>query len=223
VVIEAVVRVGGSLMEGDQLAHLCQELGRLGAQHGLLVVPGGGRFANIVRAEDQRYGLGATAAHWMAVLGMDQYGLLLSDLIPGSCPVRTLEAAGEALLVGLVPVLLPFSLLYAADPLPHTWDVTSDSIAAWIARQAGIGRLVLLKDVDGLFAVEPRVAEKGEPMASMTEEELTCCQGVDRQLVNVLTGSDLGLWVLNGNEPGRLRELLEQGWTRGTYCHATAT
>jgi hypothetical protein len=57
----------------------------------------------------------------------------------------------------------------------------------------------------------------------MTEEELTCCQGVDRQLVNVLTGSDLGLWVLNGNEPGRLRELLEQGRTRGTYCHATAT
>jgi aspartokinase-like uncharacterized kinase len=221
-VIETLVRVGGSLMEGDRLAPLCRELGRLGTRHCLLVVPGGGRFADAVRVEDRRYSLGATTAHWMAVLGMDQYGLLLSDLIPRSCAVRSLEAAGEALAMGLVPVLLPFSLLHAADPLPHTWEVTSDSIAAWIASQAGIRRLVLLKDVDGLFGCDPRVERGDEPIPSMTREELARCQGVDRQLVTILSGSDLALWVINGNEPGRLTELLEQGRTRGTHCHATA-
>jgi aspartokinase-like uncharacterized kinase len=221
-VIEALVRIGGSLMEGDQLARLCRELGRLGTRHRLLVVPGGGRFVDTVRAEDRRYKLGATTAHWMAVLGMDQYGLLLSDLIPGSCAVRGLEAARQAITRGLVPVMLPFSLLYAADPLPHTWEVTSDSIAAWIAAQAGICQLVLLKDVDGLFACDPRAASVGEPIASMMGEELARCQGVDRQLVTVLSGTDLCLWVVNGNEPGRLTELFEQGWTRGTCCHATA-
>jgi aspartokinase-like uncharacterized kinase len=220
--IETLIRVGGSLMEGDQLAHLCQEVGHLGARHRLLVVPGGGRFADSVRAEDRRYRLGPTTVHWMAVLGMDQYGLLLTDLIPGSCAVRSLEAAGQAVAMGLVPVLLPFSLLYAADPLPHTWDVTSDSIAAWIAGQAGIWRLILLKDVDGLFGCDPRVTKGCEPIASMTREQLARCQGVDRQLVTVLSGSDLSLWVVNGNEPGRLTELFEQGWTKGTCCHATA-
>jgi acetylglutamate kinase len=37
----------------------------------------------------------------------------------------------------------------AADPLPHSWDITSDSIAAFIAGALGAGELILLKPVDG--------------------------------------------------------------------------
>ena len=35
------------------------------------------------------------------------------------------------------------------DPLPSSWDVTSDSIAAWIAAELGI-ELLVLKSVDGI-------------------------------------------------------------------------
>jgi aspartokinase-like uncharacterized kinase len=58
-----------------------------------------------------------------------------------------------------VPVLAPSRWLRAADPLPHSWDVTSDSLAAWIAGAVGARRLLLIKPagasgdmVDAYFA-----------------------------------------------------------------------
>jgi aspartokinase-like uncharacterized kinase len=46
---------------------------------------------------------------------------------------------------GSIPVLAPYSWLRRADPLPHSWDVTSDSIAAWVAGQVRARRLLLVK------------------------------------------------------------------------------
>ena len=218
-VIEALVRIGGSLLDGEHLAALCQELGRLAARHSLLVVPGGGPFADVVRFQDRRFSLGKTATHWMAILAIDQYGYLLSELIPTACPVRDLDGARQALAAGHVPVLLPFEWLYKADPLPHSWQVTSDSIAAWLAHEAQIPRLVLLKDVDGLYDSDPSVDPQGELLATITLDELARCEGVDANLPSLLAGSDLELWVLNGNEPGRLAELLAGGQPRGTRYH----
>ena len=42
-------------------------------------------------------------------------------------------------------MLAPYRWLRAADPLPHSWEVTSDSIAAWLAGQLHARRVVLLK------------------------------------------------------------------------------
>ena len=47
--IEVVLKVGGSLSRGDSLPTLCRRLAKLGRWHRLLVVPGGGPFADTVR------------------------------------------------------------------------------------------------------------------------------------------------------------------------------
>jgi aspartokinase-like uncharacterized kinase len=122
-----VVKVGGGIGD-DALPAVCAALGELGRRHRLLVVPGGARFADAVRDADRRFGLHAHTSHRMAILAMEQYGWLLSDLIPG------------------VPVLLPAGL--PLDELPASWDVTSDSIAAWVAHRVGAERLVLVKAAD---------------------------------------------------------------------------
>jgi len=44
-----------------------------------------------------------------------------------------------------IPVLAPSRWLLTADPLPHSWDVTSDSIAAWVAAELDASRLLLIK------------------------------------------------------------------------------
>ena len=44
-----------------------------------------------------------------------------------------------------MPVLAPYRWLRDGDALPHTWEVTSDSIAAWVAGELGARRLVLVK------------------------------------------------------------------------------
>ena len=109
-----VVKVGGGLAReaGDgALRTLCRAIGDAGARHPLLVVPGGAAFADAVREHDGRFALRAATAHRMAILAMDQFGWLLSDLIPGAVPCTDLPAARAAAARGATPILLPAALL----------------------------------------------------------------------------------------------------------------
>jgi aspartokinase-like uncharacterized kinase len=110
-----------------------------------LVVPGGGPFADAVREADRRLLLSQDASHWMAVLAMDQYAQLVASRLPNSRLVFGLRDIAEAIEAGHVPVLAPSEWMREEDPLPHSWDVTSDSISAWVAGRLGAERLVLVK------------------------------------------------------------------------------
>ena len=92
-------------------------------------------------------------------------------------------------------MLLPAGL--PLDDLPASWQVTSDSIAAWVADRVGAERLVLLKAVDGLYP-----------------------EGVDEYLRDVLARASFETWVINGRDPARITELLDTGTTTGTRIPA---
>jgi aspartokinase-like uncharacterized kinase len=207
-----VVKLGGGLGRGagdDALRAMCATLGDLAARHPLLVVPGGAWFADAVRDADRRFGLPAGTSHHMAVLGMEQFGWLLSELIPGAA--RSSDPARAV--AGRATVLLPAAL--PLESLPRSWRVTSDSIAAWVAVQTGAGRLVLVKEVDGLFAEWPA---QGDPIARLTVAELAALRpgGVDEHLPSVLEDAPFETWVIGGRDPRRLTELLDRGTTIGT-------
>ena len=158
-----VVKVGGGLSAtAGALEAVGSALAESGRRHRLLVVPGGGPFAEAVRAFDRREGLSADAAHWMAILGMDQYAFVLVERIPGAVLVEEPGAIGTALGQAGVAVLAPSRWLRAADVLPHDWAATSDSAAAFVAGALDAERLVLIKpesggsagdEVDAHFAV----------------------------------------------------------------------
>jgi 5-(aminomethyl)-3-furanmethanol phosphate kinase len=203
-----VVKVGGGLGD-DALRPLCATLGELGERHPLLVVPGGGGFADAVREADRRFGLRAAASHRMAILGMEQFGWLLSELIPGAERRGDLARVGAGRATVLLPAALPL------DALPASWEVTSDSIAAWVAGETGAGRLVLVKGVDGLFVDWP---PRGQPLGRLSVAELAALRtgGVDAYLPTVLEGAQFETWVVAGRDPDRVVELLERGTTVGT-------
>ena len=215
--IESVIKIGGSLGRGEKLKNLCCHLAELGRKHRMLIVPGGGAFADTVRHYDSRYRLGKSASHWMAILAMDQFGYLLSELIPGSEHARSLVAACKIADAGRIPVLIPFNLLRHADPLPHSWRVTSDSIAAWVAELARAHMLVLLKDVDGLYTSHPRETGHVVLLEEIFVEHLAVCEGVDPCLASSLSTNAFEFWIINGEKPERLVELLEKGHTKGTH------
>jgi len=83
--IDAVVKVGGSLLaDATQLDAVLDVLAAASRERRLLVVPGGGPFADAVREVDRQVRLPDAAAHWMAVLAMDQYGHVLVARLRGS-------------------------------------------------------------------------------------------------------------------------------------------
>jgi len=214
--IESVFKIGGKLIRGNRLRKLCLHLEKIGCRHRILLVPGGGPFADTVRVQDRSYGLSDGAAHWMAILAMDQYGHLLADLIPRSKLVRTIVEAKKVSGSGRVPVLLPFEMMYRKDPLPQSWSVTSDSISAWVAKIAQAPMLVLLKDVDGLYSVNSAKEGGNKILENIRLDQLSSNKGVDPYFAKIMRVIPLKLWVINGQEPERAGELMSKGWTRGT-------
>jgi (4-(4-[2-(gamma-L-glutamylamino)ethyl]phenoxymethyl)furan-2-yl)methanamine synthase len=145
-VVDTVLKLGGSVLAHPQhfesTLKTIEEIARGG---GVLVVPGGGLFADAVREADRRFRPGDSAAHWMAVLAMDQHAHLIAARLPRGIVVTAAREAVAAIEAGFIPVLAPYQWLRDADPLPHSWEVTSDSIAAWVAGVLGATRLVLVK------------------------------------------------------------------------------
>ena len=128
-----VIKMGGSLADtaGEVLSVLAD------ASVNALIVPGGGAFADSVRAEH----LDDDAAHWKAIASMNRYGVFLSSFGFPLTETLALPASGSS-------ILLPEKILRKEDPLPHSWDVTSDSIALWVADAMHLP-LVLIKSRAG--------------------------------------------------------------------------
>ena len=193
-----VTGLGGSLgARPASLRRLMEALAAIARRHWLVVVPGGGRFADEVRRADRRFRLADSAAHWMAILAMDQYAHLLAGLAPGSALVR---GRGE-IVPGRLNVLAPSEWLLRADPLPHSWDVTSDSIAAWIARSLRVRRLMLVKHADGFIAPDLSPQARRDALAALGDV-------VDPFFARALA-PDIGCWITEGQRPHRIARLIE--------------
>jgi aspartokinase-like uncharacterized kinase len=145
-----VVKVGGGLAAiPGALGAACAAVTDLARRHRVVVVPGGGPFADAVREFDRREGLGDDAAHWMAILATDQYAHLLAQRIERAVLVEERGGIGPAVGAGRPAVLAPYRWMRSADVLPHSWDATSDSVAAFIAGALDAEHLVLVKPRDG--------------------------------------------------------------------------
>jgi probable H4MPT-linked C1 transfer pathway protein len=145
-VARLVVKIGGGLLAHAEVLDtvIAQVVGAARSTR-VVIVPGGGPFADTVRAADKGNWLGDDTAHWMAVLATDQYAHLLAARSPALTLAESMRDVESALASGKVPVIAPYRWLREADPLPHSWDVTSDSIAAWFTSTLGATRLVLVK------------------------------------------------------------------------------
>jgi aspartokinase-like uncharacterized kinase len=199
-----VVKVGGSFAaRPTQLRRLMETLAGAARRRWLVVVPGGGSFADEVRRVDRCFRLSDSAAHWMAVLAMDQYAYLLQRLAPGAALVRRRSELRR----GRLNVLAPAAWLLRADPLPHSWDVTSDSIAAWIARALRAQRLMLVKHTDCFLAPDLAARERRAAIAALGDV-------VDPYFSRALHPA-IGCWIVRGQRPRGIARLLDSAYWLG--------
>ncbi|HEY8625400.1 MAG TPA: hypothetical protein VIL82_05280 [Solirubrobacteraceae bacterium] len=161
-----VVKIGGGLLRAQGLNGLrraCAEASELAADRPVLVVPGGGPFADAVRAVDAQVGLSDAVAHALALRAMDQLGVLLAQLLPDA-----------ERLTSLVPpralAVLEAEAAFTGRPdVPESWTVTSDSLAVLAAAAIGAEEAVLLKPVAGVLARWP---SDDPPLPALTAAEL---------------------------------------------------
>lgn len=196
-----VLKIGGSLFGSAR--PLLTKVAAEGLD--VLIVPGGGAFADRVRDAYRTESLSDDAAHWMAVLAMDQYAYYLSD---GTGIPLTEEIKGSG-----TRIALAYEILRKDDALPHSWDVTSDTIAAWMAAKAG-ARLIKATDVDGIF-LDGRLLEAVSASALQSMGE-TC---VDKALPGFLIENGMDTLVVNGLCAPRVLAAIRGEKTTGTLIY----
>jgi dihydroneopterin aldolase len=117
----------------------------------------------------------------MALLGMEQFGRALASHNARLSPVDSIATVRRSLQDNQIPVWLPARMALAAADIPASWDVTSDSLAAWLAGRLGARRLVLMKQVDS----------NGDPAESLAARGV-----VDRAFPKFLAASGVPALVL---------------------------
>jgi aspartokinase-like uncharacterized kinase len=203
--LETVLKIGGSLSKKPtKLKKLCIKLSELAKDHRLTIVPGGAEFADTVRHAYKLFSISESVAHKMAILAMEQYGLLLSDITPNSRVANTIKDCVKLIKRSFLPILLPHWLLYKKNPFKPSWDVTSDSIAVYVAYLLKAKNLILIKDVDGVYDKNGKVLAIASLKWLMKNK--TC---LDKYFPFIMKKTKLKCYVVNGLYPKRVEMLLD--------------
>jgi aspartokinase-like uncharacterized kinase len=213
-----VVKLGGSHAFSEHLADWVAAIA--GCAGDVVVVPGGGPFADAVREAQPRIGFDDDAAHHMALLAMEQYGCALASLNGTLVLADSLTAIQQALAATQVPVWMPARMALAAD-IPSSWDITSDSLAAWLAGQLDARQLLLVKHVSlGAATVSSPDATASSPKATVSSPELIARGIVDKAFAAFLKSAKVPAAVLGPADHTLLAEIIKRGSAAGTRIDA---
>jgi aspartokinase-like uncharacterized kinase len=187
-----VVKVGGSLLGSPELERWLELFAKF-SDGNIIIVPGGGVFANAVRDAQKVSKISNKCAHKLAVLAMDQFGLLLANMNEDLAIARTEMEIDERTWQHRCIVWLPSQMVLADDSIPQSWDVTSDSIAAWLAKKIDAQQLVLLKS--------DKPEEQKLDLRMMSENGL-----VDKAFSDFTLDKTFGSWVLKKSDYNHFSE-----------------
>ncbi|MFX1389716.1 MAG: hypothetical protein ACFE9Z_06625 [Promethearchaeota archaeon] len=149
----AIFKIGGKILENiENLNSTISQFKQLNIEkllNKIILIPGGGSFANFIRKVYSELKFTEEIAHWMGIISMNYNGLELKNKFPELDIIENfnkLKKSDKSIIV-----FLPYEFLKEQDKLPHSWDVTSDSIAILLAKELGLKECFLIKDVDGIL------------------------------------------------------------------------
>ena len=157
-----VIKLGGSLAHSKTLINCFNKIQQRYQGRSVIIVPGGGAFADQVRLAQQQWQFDDITAHHMAILAMQQMALMFNGLVP-HWPIATrLPELQLAKNLNKILIWSPNSAELDQAGIPATWDITSDSLAAWLAKQLSATELILVKSavIDPKASLEQLAAQQ---------------------------------------------------------------
>ena len=165
-----IVKIGGSLYSSPQLKEWIDQLALVDG-HTIVIVPGGGPFADQVRDAASQWDLSEQCSHHMAVLAMQQFALMLVGLNENLHLVDTCKDIHSENNKGRVMVWSPYKEVSNSCDYPKNWQVTSDSLAIWLASKLSATHMCLIKSA---------------PIDGFTHEELLASDVVDNYFATAM-------------------------------------
>ncbi|MHA2393359.1 MAG: amino acid kinase family protein [Promethearchaeota archaeon] len=161
----ALIKIGGKILEDyDSLNSTISQLTQLykeGLIKKIILIPGGGSVANFIRKVYTELKFREELAHWMGIVSMNYNGIELSKKFP---KLKVIENFIELEKLGKIfCIFLPFKFLKENDKLPHSWDVTSDSITLFLAKELKLIECFLIKDIEGILDKKNQVIKEISP------------------------------------------------------------
>jgi aspartokinase-like uncharacterized kinase len=187
-----ILKIGGSLLESGRLTPVLDIVAK--RKRPVIVVPGGGKFADQIRKSQAETGFDDASAHRLALFAMHQMANVICTRSPHFAPAATKEEFGVAGVNGLVPVWLPSTMAGADPTIPKSWNMTSDSLSAWLATETGAAEIALVKSC----TVDP----------AATLDSLTAAGIVDPLFSSYVVPGGLAWSVIGEGDDARLTRLV---------------
>ena len=203
-IIKQVVKIGGSLFP-DYAIGLAKKLENTNS----LIILGGGEFANLIRKYDSTQNFSAEVTHYTAIDCMDILAKLVNDKVDSAKLAYSIEEAQKISDENFTPIFVVSDFLNKEDPFECSWDVTSDSIAAYVSHSLN-ANLLIVTNVNGIYTREPseegsKFINKIDAKKLLTFEE----SSIDLMLPSLLIEFGTNCYVVNGMYPERVLSLID--------------
>ena len=203
-IIKQVVKIGGSLFPN----HAIELAGQL-ENTGSVIILGGGEFANLIRKYNDEISFSNETNHWTAIDCMDIIAKLVNDKVDSVKLAYSIEEVEKKSDEGFTPIFIVSEFLRDEDPFECSWDVTSDSIAAYVAHLLN-ANLLIVTNVNGIYTQEPK--EPGSTFISKIDAKTLLTfqeSSIDVMLPSLLLKFGSDCYVVNGKYPERVLSLID--------------
>ena len=174
-----------------------------------VIILGGGEFANLIRKYDAEQEFSQEVNHWTAIDCMDIMAKLVDDKVESAKLAFTVDEIEEISNEGFTPIFIVSQFLKTEDPFECSWDVTSDSIAAYVAHLLN-ANLLIVTNVNGIYTQEPK--EPGSTFISKIDATTLLTfqeSSIDVMLPSLLLEFGANCYVVNGKFPERVLSIID--------------
>ena len=203
-IIKQVVKIGGSLFPNYAI-NLAEKLKNTGS----VIILGGGEFANLIRKYNGDVNFSEETNHWAAIDCMDIIAKLVNDKVDSTKLAYSIDEVNEISDEGFTPIFVVSEFLKREDPFECSWDVTSDSIAAYVSHILN-ANLLIVTNVNGIYTQEPK--EPGSTFISKIDAKTLLTfqeSSIDVMLPSLLLRYGTNCYVVNGKYPERVLSLID--------------